>query len=72
MYSQIPQTGDGLYSPPLFFSPAGCDADIQPQDPQQQLDMAKNLFWDYVAKMTRTAEDSVEQIKQSQLGHEFK
>ena len=54
------------------FSSAGCDADMQRQDPQQQLDMAKNLFWDYVAKMTRTAEDSVEQIKQSQLGHEFK
>ncbi|XP_056439507.1 apolipoprotein A-IV-like [Gadus chalcogrammus] len=49
---------------------AGCNAEFT-MEPQQQLDMAKDLFWDYVAKMTRTAEDSVEQIKQSQLGHEF-
>ncbi|XP_030203924.1 apolipoprotein A-IV [Gadus morhua] len=49
---------------------AGCNAEIR-MEPQQQLDMAKDLFWDYVAKMTRTAEDSVEQLKQSQLGHEF-
>ena len=56
----------------LFFS-AGCNANIVWQNqPKQQVDMVKDAFWDYVAKATATAEDSLKQIRQSQLGKEVK
>uniref|UniRef100_A0A3P8TYU3 Apolipoprotein A-IV a n=1 Tax=Amphiprion percula TaxID=161767 RepID=A0A3P8TYU3_AMPPE len=51
---------------------AGCNANIDFQTPsKQQLDMVKDAFWDYVAKATATAEDSLKQIKESELGQEF-
>lgn len=40
--------------------------------PKQQVDMVKDAFWDYVAKATMTAEDSLKQIRQSQLGKDVK
>ncbi|XP_073340209.1 uncharacterized protein [Pagrus major] len=49
----------------------GCNANIVWQNqPRQQVDMVKDAFWDYVAKATMTAEDSLKQIRQSQLGKE--
>lgn len=52
---------------------AGCDANVVRQNrPKQQLDMVKDAFWDYVSKATTTAEDSLKQIRQSQLGKEVK
>lgn len=52
---------------------AGCNARIVRQNqPKQQVDMMKDAFWDYVAKATMTAEDSLKQITQSQLGKEVK
>uniref|UniRef100_A0A3Q3MP12 Apolipoprotein A-IV a n=1 Tax=Labrus bergylta TaxID=56723 RepID=A0A3Q3MP12_9LABR len=48
---------------------AGCNANIvRANQPKQQVDMVKDAFWDYVAKATMTAEDSLKQIRQSQLG----
>jgi len=50
---------------------ADCNANIvQNNQPAQQLDMVKNAFWDYVSKVTFTAEESLEKIKQSELGQE--
>uniref|UniRef100_A0A3P8U4V4 Apolipoprotein A-IV a n=1 Tax=Amphiprion percula TaxID=161767 RepID=A0A3P8U4V4_AMPPE len=50
---------------------AGCNANIDFQTPsKQQLDMVKDAFWDYVAKATATAEDSLKQIKESELGQD--
>ncbi|XP_070840997.1 apolipoprotein A-IV-like [Chaetodon trifascialis] len=47
----------------------GCNANIVWQNqPKQQVDMVKDAFWDYVAKVTMTAEDSLKQIRRSQLG----
>lgn len=34
--------------------------------------MVKDAFWDYVAMVTLTAEDSLNQIRQSQLGQDVK
>lgn len=52
---------------------AGCNANIAWQNqPKQQVDMVKDAFWDYVAKATMTAEDSLKQIRRSQLGKEVK
>lgn len=34
--------------------------------------MVKDAFWDYVAKVTLTAEESLNQIRQSELGQEVK
>ncbi|TKS88750.1 Apolipoprotein A-IV [Collichthys lucidus] len=48
-----------------------CNANILWQEPPKtSLDMVKDAFWDYVAKATQTAEDSLNQIKQSELGQE--
>ena len=43
------------------------------QEPTKtNLDMVKDAFWDYVAKATTTAEDSLKQIRESELGQEVK
>jgi len=47
----------------------GCHANVVQQNQNvPQLDMVKDAFWDYVAKATLTAEDTLERIKQSELG----
>ncbi|KAJ8388861.1 hypothetical protein AAFF_G00126170 [Aldrovandia affinis] len=49
----------------------GCHANILWADqPKPQLEQVKDAFWDYVAKATRTAEDTLEMIRRSQLGQE--
>lgn len=55
------------------FLSAVCNANILWQEPpKSNLDMVKDAFWDYVAKATQTAEDSLNQIRQSQLGQDVK
>uniref|UniRef100_A0A8P4G643 Apolipoprotein A-IV n=1 Tax=Dicentrarchus labrax TaxID=13489 RepID=A0A8P4G643_DICLA len=50
---------------------SGCNANILwKEPPKSNLDMVKDAFWDYVAKATLTAEDSLQQIRQSELGQE--
>ncbi|XP_077599373.1 apolipoprotein A-IV a [Stigmatopora nigra] len=49
---------------------AGCNANVEKQS-QLQLDTVKDAFWDYVAKATSTAEDSLATIKQSDFGKEI-
>lgn len=50
-----------------------CNANILWQDPpKSNLDMVRDAFWDYVAKATETAQDSLNQIRQSQLGQDVK
>ncbi|TNN26072.1 Apolipoprotein A-IV [Liparis tanakae] len=50
---------------------AACDANIVRQHPpKSQVDMVKDAFWDYVAEATTTAEVSLKQIRQSELGQE--
>lgn len=50
----------------------GCNANIMWQEqPKQQADMVKDAFWDYVAKATATAEESLKKIRESQLGQEM-
>lgn len=51
----------------------GCQANILwAVQPQSQLEQVKDAFWDYVARVTTTAEDSLEMIRQSELGQEMK
>lgn len=53
--------------------PPGCHANIVwHNQPKPQVEMVKDAFWDYVAKATMTAEDSLKQIRQSELGSEVK
>lgn len=55
------------------FLSSGCNANIVWQSqPKHQVDMVKDAFWDYVAKATTTAEDSLKQIRQSELGRDVK
>lgn len=57
----------------IFYPSAGCNAKIvRHNQPKQQVDMVKDAFWDYVSKATVTAEDSLKQIRQSQLGKDIK
>uniref|UniRef100_A0A4W6EI58 Apolipoprotein A-IV n=1 Tax=Lates calcarifer TaxID=8187 RepID=A0A4W6EI58_LATCA len=54
----------------LLFYPV-CNANILWQEPpKSNLEVVKDAFWDYVAKATLTAEDSLKQIRQSELGQE--
>merc|ERR1712212_820204 len=55
----------------------GCNAAVLLQDqpkpqldivPKPQLDIVTDAFWDYVAKATHTAQDILQNIKQSELG----
>lgn len=36
------------------------------------LDIVKDAFWDYVAKATKTTEDILQKIKESEMGQEIK
>ncbi|KAK5883172.1 hypothetical protein CesoFtcFv8_019532 [Champsocephalus esox] len=50
----------------------GCHANIVwHNQPKPQVEIVKDAFWDYVAKATMTAEDSLKQIRQSELGSEL-
>lgn len=50
-----------------------CNANILwHEPPKSNLDVVKDAFWDYVAKATLTAEESLTQIRQSELGQEVK
>lgn len=53
-------------------SPTGCRANLLWQEPKTNLDLVRDAFWDYVSKVTLTAEESLNQIRQSQLGQEVK
>uniref|UniRef100_A0AAY5EXJ2 Apolipoprotein A-IV n=1 Tax=Electrophorus electricus TaxID=8005 RepID=A0AAY5EXJ2_ELEEL len=49
----------------------GCQANIfYADEPKPQLEQLTGAFWDYVAQATRTAEDTLKMIKESQLGQE--
>ncbi|XP_068189508.1 apolipoprotein A-IV-like [Antennarius striatus] len=54
---------------------AGCNANIvrqkQPKQPTQKADMVTDAFWDWVAMATATAKDSLNQVRDSQLGKEM-
>uniref|UniRef100_A0A3B4X2H8 Apolipoprotein A-IV a n=1 Tax=Seriola lalandi dorsalis TaxID=1841481 RepID=A0A3B4X2H8_SERLL len=48
-----------------------CNANLVWQNPpKHQVDMVKDAFWDYVARATMTAEDSLKQIRRSELGRD--
>uniref|UniRef100_A0A669DY58 Apolipoprotein A-IV a n=1 Tax=Oreochromis niloticus TaxID=8128 RepID=A0A669DY58_ORENI len=51
---------------------AGCNANVTWRDqPKQKAEMVKDAFWDYVAKVTATAEESLKKIRESELGQEM-
>ncbi|XP_061884823.1 apolipoprotein A-IV a [Entelurus aequoreus] len=48
-----------------------CHGNVVPhKQPEAQVDVVKDAFWDYVAKATTTAEDTLKLIRQSELGKE--
>ncbi|XP_034410289.1 apolipoprotein A-I-like [Cyclopterus lumpus] len=50
---------------------SGCQANLFYADaPKPQLDVLTDAFWDYVAKATKTADDSVAMIRKSQFGQD--
>ncbi|KAI1886298.1 hypothetical protein AGOR_G00212560 [Albula goreensis] len=49
----------------------GCHANLLWADePKPQMEQLKDAFWDYVAKATQTAEDTLQMIRKSELGQE--
>ncbi|XP_037532092.1 apolipoprotein A-I [Nematolebias whitei] len=50
----------------------GCNANLFYADaPKPQLEVMQDAFWDYVAKATQTADDTLQMIKKSQIGQDF-
>uniref|UniRef100_A0A8C6WKX2 Apolipoprotein A-IV n=1 Tax=Neogobius melanostomus TaxID=47308 RepID=A0A8C6WKX2_9GOBI len=48
-----------------------CNANILwHEQPKTSVDLVKDAFWDYVAKATQMAEDSLKQIQESELGQD--
>lgn len=53
--------------------PTGCNANLFYADaPKPQLEVMKDAFWDYVAKATQTADDTLQMIKKSQIGQDIR
>lgn len=51
---------------------AGCNANVTWHDqPKQKAEMVKDAFWDYVAKVTATAEESLKKMRESEMGQEM-
>nr|XP_020445789.1 apolipoprotein A-IV-like [Monopterus albus] len=51
---------------------SGCHANLFYADaPKPQLEVLTDAFWDYVAKATQTADDTLQTIKTSQFGQEI-
>lgn len=44
----------------------------QNQQNRQQMDMVKDAFWDYVTKAGAAVDESLRQIRASELGSEMK
>ncbi|XP_038850885.1 apolipoprotein A-I-like [Salvelinus namaycush] len=50
---------------------SGCHANLfYADEPKPQLEQLTDAFWDYVAKATKTADDTVQMIRKSQLGQD--
>ncbi|XP_018553767.1 apolipoprotein A-I [Lates calcarifer] len=50
---------------------SGCNANLFYADaPKPQLEVLTDAFWDYIAKATQTADDTLQMIRKSQLGQE--
>ncbi|CAL8289950.1 unnamed protein product [Merluccius merluccius] len=50
---------------------SGCHGNIfYADEPKPQLEVLTDAFWDYVAKATQTADDTLQMIRKSQLGQD--
>ncbi|KAF7652186.1 hypothetical protein LDENG_00100210 [Lucifuga dentata] len=50
---------------------SGCNANLFHADaPKPQLEVLTDAFWDYIAKATQTADDTLQMIRKSQFGQE--
>uniref|UniRef100_A0A8C1NU61 Apolipoprotein A-IV-like n=1 Tax=Cyprinus carpio TaxID=7962 RepID=A0A8C1NU61_CYPCA len=55
----------------IFVFLLGCQANLfYADEPKPQLEQLTDAFWSYVAQATRTAEDTLKMIRESQLGQE--
>lgn len=53
--------------------PIGCHANLFYADaPKTQLEVVTDAFWDYVAKATQTADDTLQVIRKSQFGQDVR
>ncbi|TNN89195.1 Apolipoprotein A-IV [Liparis tanakae] len=51
---------------------SGCHANLFTADaPKPQLEVLTDAFWDYIAKATETADDTLQMIRKSQFGQEI-
>lgn len=62
-----------LFSHHVCFHPTGCHANLFYADaPKPQLEVLTDVFWDYIAKATQTADDTLQMIRNSPIGQEVK
>lgn len=51
----------------------GCNANLFYADaPKPQMEVLTDAFWDYVAKATQTADDTLQMIRKSQFGQDVR
>lgn len=51
---------------------SGCNANLFSADaPKPQLEVLTDAFWDYIAKATETADDTLQMVRKSQFGQEI-
>ena len=62
-----------VYSSCFSSCPSGCQANLFYADaPKPQLEVLTDAFWDYVAKATQTADDTLQMIRKSQFGQDVR
>lgn len=53
--------------------PTGCNANLFYADaPKPQMEVMTEAFWDYVAKATQKADDTIQMIKKTQFGQDVR
>ncbi|KAG9334614.1 hypothetical protein JZ751_007437, partial [Albula glossodonta] len=68
---RIPDAAMKVFAILAIVAFTGCHANLLWADePKPQMEQLKDAFWDYVAKATQTAEDTLQMIRKSELGQE--
>lgn len=67
------ETSSDTLTKPSFVCPTGCNANLFYADaPKPQMEVMTEAFWDYVAKATQTADDTIQMIKKTQFGQDVR
>lgn len=70
---QPTQQREGSYPTGPGVHQTGCNANLFYADaPKPQMEVMTEAFWDYVAKASQTADDTIQMIKKTQFGQDVR